>query len=313
MEHSEEASNQKRYTPKDFAEVAERKPGTLTDFAVEANIEPAVLRDFVANASSGLVLTPDEIDAVRDQIVALLKSQPNQLARIEVIRRVLSISRFLRLSSDVRSLESDKNSEGVRLGTLKYNRNELASFHMVERPGRLLLPLFAIDRIYLNRANLKVLLVGPRTEMELIQYISYGFSPENISCLDLFSYSPFVDVGDMHNMPYDDNTFDIVVVSWVLGYSKECRLAASEFVRVGRPGALVGLAVDWTSKIRYSCPEGPVELSVESTQQILDLFGHNVGRVILRNEPDPDFPLSPIREPSAVITIFETAKGAAND
>jgi hypothetical protein len=309
--HSQDAMSQKHYTPEDLATVAEQKPGTLTDFAAEANLEPALLRDFVAKANPGLTLTPDEIDAVRDQIIALLKKQPNQLARIDIIRRVLAISRFLRLSSNLQSFESDPNQERVRPGTLIHNQNELAGFCLVERPGRLLLPLFAIDRVYLDRANLKVLIVGPRTEMELIQYISYGFSPENISCLDLFSYSPFVDIGDMHSMPYSDDSFDIIVVSQILGYSKECRLAATEIVRVGRTGALVGSAEDWTTKIRYSCPEGPIEYSLESTQQILDLFGHSVGRVILRNEPDPAYPLSPLREPSAVITIFEIAKAAA--
>ena len=40
---------------------------------------------------------------------------------------------------------------------------------------------------------------------------SAGFDPANIRGLDLISYSSMVDVGDMHDLPYEDDSFDIVI------------------------------------------------------------------------------------------------------
>ena len=56
------------------------------------------------------------------------------------------------------------------------------------------------------------------------------------------SYSDFIDVGDMHAMPYEDNSFDIVMLGWVLGYSSDPRTVASEAMRVCRPGGYIAVS-----------------------------------------------------------------------
>ena len=39
---------------------------------------------------------------------------------------------------------------------------------------------------------------------------------KNITALDLFSYTPKFDMGDMHKMPYNNNSFDIIISGWCL-------------------------------------------------------------------------------------------------
>ena len=73
-----------------------------------------------------------------------------------------------------------------------------------------------------------------------------GFNPSRIKALDLFSYSPYVDIGDMHNMPYPDNSFDVVFVGWVLSYSKGPAGGGRGYLRVTKPGGIIILAGDYS-------------------------------------------------------------------
>jgi ubiquinone/menaquinone biosynthesis C-methylase UbiE len=53
-----------------------------------------------------------------------------------------------------------------------------------------------------------------------------------MAAVDLISYSPWITPGDMHKLPFDDNTFDIIVLGWVLGYSSTPGQVANEVLRV---------------------------------------------------------------------------------
>jgi len=46
-------------------------------------------------------------------------------------------------------------------------------------------------------------------------------------------------------MPFEGLFFDIVVFSWVLGYSSNQRLAISEAVRVIKPGGIIAIGEQW--------------------------------------------------------------------
>lgn len=81
-----------------------------------------------------------------------------------------------------------------------------------------------------------LLIIGPRYEPELLMARGLGWDPHGIRGLDTFSYSPYVDVGDMHDLPYGDESFSSLICSWTLSYSTRPDVAAKEMQRVLKPG-----------------------------------------------------------------------------
>lgn len=136
---------------------------------------------------------------------------------------------------------------GVMPGTIRHNSTETQNsvFGSARRSQRLLGPLSGLDPVYSGAAGLKVLSIGPRTEMEIFHLIGLGFKPENIKALDLISSSPMIEKGDMHAMPYDADSFDVVISSWVLNYSSEPQIAVNEMLRVVKPGGLIAIGVTY--------------------------------------------------------------------
>jgi len=86
----------------------------------------------------------------------------------------------------------------------------------------------SISELGRNPHERKILLIGPRSETELYSVKAAGFAMENVSALDLFSYSPLITPGDMHAMPFADNSFDIVFITCVMSYSKTVSKVVSE-------------------------------------------------------------------------------------
>jgi len=87
--------------------------------------------------------------------------------------------------------------------------------------------------------NLKVLSIGPRAEGEIFNLFAHGFELNNITGLDLFSYSPYIKLGDMHKLEFKDEEFDIVLMGWCLAYSNNKKVALSEVKRVMSKDGLV--------------------------------------------------------------------------
>ena len=100
----------------------------------------------------------------------------------------------------------------------------------VYRPHqRVLFPFFNL----ISDPSLKkntILIIGPRYENEIFIAKAMGF--KNVYALDNYSYSPLVDIGDMHNMKYEDNFFDAIICGWTLPYSKNPIQACKEMKRV---------------------------------------------------------------------------------
>lgn len=123
----------------------------------------------------------------------------------------------------------------------------------------------------------KVLSIGPRTEGEIFCLRGYGFKPKNIRGLDLISYSPYIDVGDMHAMPYPDNTYDVIISSCVLGYSLDPQQACDEISRVAKDGALICFSHDVNHKSHEKYP-------IKTCQNYLDFFKNKVKRIFYTHE-----------------------------
>jgi hypothetical protein len=192
--------------------------------------------------------------------------------------------------------------QSVTANGFEHNQNAIWHGRPSDRILKLIMPMSVIDRL---NAQSEVLAIGVRYETDLLYLMAYGLP--NCRGLDLFSYSPWVDLGNMHAMPYGDNSFDAVLMGWTLAYSDDQRKAAAEIVRVGRNGGVVALSNS------YYPPETLDRWRLEgqtmglidrrqTTAAILELFGSNVERVYFQHDPNPT-------RQGACVVIFSIKKG----
>jgi len=90
----------------------------------------------------------------------------------------------------------------------------------------------------------KLLVLGPRYESEIFGYIGLGFKKKNIQALDTFSYSKLITPGNLHNMPYGSEIFDIIVAGWTLAYSDSLEAALLEIHRVLKSNGILIMTFD---------------------------------------------------------------------
>lgn len=164
------------------------------------------------------------------KITDLILSSPYLYIRFLSIRK----NYFLK-KAPIRYYES----EYARENTISHNSLALIDITCdvsMSRIERLLWPILSLENIVKSS---KVLVIGPRTEHDIFMVRKHGFI--NVYGLDLISYSPHIFCGDMHEIPFPDSTFDVVIVGWTLAYSNNQRLALSEIFRVVRAGGCVAL------------------------------------------------------------------------
>ena len=168
-------------------------------------------------------------------------------------------------------------------------------------------PIMSIDHIKKDIDHKKVLVIGPRVESEILSVMSYGIPKTNITAIDLISYSPWVDLGDMHNLPYEDNLFDIIICGWVIAYSNKKDVAAKEMVRVSKNGAVIAIGVTYSpvSNEEVIRDRGYLVGSPErliSTNQINDLFLTNLDKVYFANDAND------LNKNSKLVSVFSINK-----
>jgi len=161
--------------------------------------------------------------------------------------------------------------------------------------------LHAIAAIESVNANSRILVLGPRTESDILILKGLGF--RNVTGLDLISYSPYIQLGDMHAMPFTDRAFDVIVCGWTLSYSATPQLAVGEMLRVVDDGGLLAFGIEHVSKQyadrvaedkgddRLVCPEDDRE-RINTVDDLLTLLGAHVRHVFFRHD-------APLRDLSA--------------
>ncbi|MBN8603065.1 MAG: class I SAM-dependent methyltransferase [Planctomycetes bacterium] len=143
--------------------------------------------------------------------------------------------------------------------------------------------------------------------------VAKGFNPKNIRGIDLISYSPWVDSGDMHKLPYGDGEFDAVVCGWTLSYSSHPDLAAMEMMRVVKKGGVVAVGVEYCSdigevaKVTGYAIEDDYDRKLNSVNDLLGLFKDRLDHVYFSH----DAPLrvshsaaGVVGNPSSVAVVF---------
>ena len=156
-----------------------------------------------------------------------------------------------------------------------------------DRILKLVMPLSVIQGM---DERSRVLAIGCRFETDLLYLAAYGFDPDNVRGMDMLSYSPWVDLGNMHAMPYADSSWDAVLMGWVLTYSNDPPRAAREVVRVLKPGGIVAIGI--TSYPQATLDElkeksGSIigtTAEIGSVEDILRVFGGHVDQVYFRHD-----------------------------
>jgi hypothetical protein len=169
-----------------------------------------------------------------------------------------------------------------------YSKKMLLQGNTSDRPLSLIRPLSSIPHVEKGR----VLSVGSRYETELLYLVGYGFDSKRIRGLDLFSYSPWIDSGNMHNMPYPDRSFDVIVLGWIVSYSQRPKKLAEEVMRVIADEGVIAIGVSYYSddfvKAKISSGQnviGDFESRLQTTSELLELFNPWVTQVIFRYDP----------------------------
>lgn len=234
------------------------------------------------------------------EMFKILAKHPASVLLDGECRRYLALDRW---KNGDRYLQiHDDLDEGVMPGSVEHNRRELEKdeFGSYSRTVRLINPLTAIDPIYGHAHAMKVLSIGPRTEMEILHLVGAGFHPANISALDLISSSPLIDTGDMHNLPYDDRSFNVVISSWVLGYSSAPQRAIDEMVRVCAHKGIIAIGITYEPGYgRGVVADNPAEDEIVgsmygSVEELKNLVGDKLDLIYFQQQPESDEKKGPV-------------------
>ena len=174
--------------------------------------------------------------------------------------------RFSRSASHWRQFEPDSSEGHVHLANVVLPHNlPIDGTFARDRSERLMNVLKSIMEF--DRRNSKVVCVGPRNEAELLLMTAHGFTLKNLTGVDLFSYSPLIEVMDMHDLQFENDTFDLYYNSYTLVYSYDVAKACAEALRVTTDRGLVAIAFN-------RLEEGLPSLGTGISGGLAELFGY---------------------------------------
>jgi len=205
--------------------------------------------------------------------------------RVKPINNAVFWLRFFWYARIKRQVRSFQDESSVRAHG--YSMDKIVLGRPTDRILRLIRPLASIDA--LNEES-TVLSIGCRFETDLLYLVSYGFQPDKVRGMDMISYSPWIDLGNMHAMTYADSSWDCTVLGWVLAYSDTPQKACDELVRITRPGGVIALGVtyyppDVMKQLAARGAPGARADRIQTTEEILKLFGSHVDRLYFRHDP----------------------------
>jgi SAM-dependent methyltransferase len=188
---------------------------------------------------------------------------------IDPVRFLFCKIRWTFLKGRIRTL--DRHSPSVGHDAVKYNLSAFqhnAVFGMGRRMSLLIFPIAAFLKEALNSA--RVLIVGPRTEDDIFWARSLGLV--ETTGLDLFSYSRFIQLGDIHRTDYPSGTFDAVLLGWMISYSSDPQTVVDECKRILKPGGYLGIGIESNPALQgIDPPPAPRKNSLNSPAELMAL------------------------------------------
>ena len=169
---------------------------------------------------------------------------PISILKNTKVRKWFVKLRYLALKQKMKFNRSGSSSIGE--DTIEHNLNafnESGGFGVGQRMGLLLYPVIAHDSFYtVKKEDKKVLLVGCRTEDDIYWMRAYGY--KQAIGYDLFSYSKNILVGDIHNTDFEDQSFDVVILGWMISYTKDPETVFKECRRILKTNGLFGIGLE---------------------------------------------------------------------
>jgi SAM-dependent methyltransferase len=189
--------------------------------------------------------------------------------------------RYRILKKRMRFLQDRSSSIGEQ--TIKHNLTAFdsdAAFGCGERMALLIYPVVGYyGYSSIRKCEVKILIVGCRTEDDIYWMRSYGFS--NTIGFDLFSYSDNVLVGDIHKTNFENASFDVVLLGWMISYSKEPTKVINECRRILKTGGLLGIGIDHLPNQNNDNLLPPRVNTLNSTADIIALLNSTINHKVL--------------------------------
>ncbi len=218
----------------------------------------------------------------------VIQRQPQILLKLPQVRSYLARRRRRDLIRDIYKLKAKDGKYSIE-NTVIHNLETMdRGADDGARTELLLGPLLAIDDVRKHSSTLKVLTIGPRSESEIFSIWAAGFNPDNVRGVDLISYTPLIDEGDMHELPFDDGEFDVIIAGWVLAYSNNNKLAASEIMRVAADKAYIAVGCAYSPPERNEAKITGTNINptrFSTVEDITVLFESRLDRVMFYGEP----------------------------
>ncbi len=225
--------------------------------------------------------------------------------QMQDVRFQLAEQRSLRLKDE--DIRTHQNLDpAVVKNALEHNLAQMKKAASIGRCDFLINVLRSVEYVARNIPHHQVLSVGPRNEAELFYLLSLGYSVSQVHGLDLISYSPMVDLGDMHQMPYPDASFDVIILGWVVSYSKEPERLAREIMRVARAKAVIAIGTEYDPHTPAQIKASGTLLSddcpvFKHTDEFLRLFEGRIQTVYFRHDVTEDRK----NDYSNIMTVFQ--------
>lgn len=135
----------------------------------------------------------------------------------------------------------------------------------------------------------KILSLGTRNHFELDALKDRGLA--NVTGLDLWPTDSRILKGDMHDLPFEDNTFDLIFASHVFEHAYDFEKVARQCVRVLKKGGYLFCAfpvrreLNNVDRIDYGTVENFITYFPEKPELVLGMsafYDNNELRIILR-------------------------------
>ncbi len=235
-----------------------------------------------------------------------------ELLLIRSVRKIVGKLRFYYYAKLLRRVKTLESKDAID-HTVSHNLNALGLFGLT-RMNKLIKPISVMESI---SKDSQMLVIGPRNEEDILNLIGNGFNKKKIIGLDLISYSPYIEVGDMHNTRFADSYFDVIICGWTLSYSNTPQKFADELTRIVKNGGAIAIGVEYSEMTEeQSIKHTGYHLKtdnfdrINSVDAILKLFEKNIKVVNYQDDAPNKISHSEVllKEVSNVITIFTIKK-----